>query len=89
MGVGLTLGDGDELGVGLTLGTGVGTLIATPLFQINFFPDLIQVYLIHAEVAVAPILVHDVPGLGAAVAIGEITASIKLKERRAKSFLRM
>ena len=85
--VGLTLGDGVALG--LVLGDGTGDLITTPLFQTNFFPDFIQVYLIPAEVAVAPSFVHVVPGLGAAVASGEIIPSNRPKDRSAKSFLRM
>jgi hypothetical protein len=31
-----------EVGLGVTVGVGVGLTIATPLFQTNFFPDLMQ-----------------------------------------------
>ena len=87
--VGLTLGDGEAIGVGLILGDGTGDLIATPLFQINFLPDLMHVYLIPADFAVAPSLLQVVPGFGAAVANGEIMPSNKPKVRSVRSFLRM
>ena len=41
-GVGVGVGVDIELGVGV--GVGVGFLIATPLFQTNFFPFFMQVY---------------------------------------------
>ena len=46
VGVGLGVGLGVGIGVGLGVGemAGAAVLIATPLFQTNFFPDLIQVY---------------------------------------------
>jgi hypothetical protein len=52
VGVGVGVGEGVELGVGvgigvdieLGVGVGVGFLIATPLFQTNFFPFFMQVY---------------------------------------------
>jgi hypothetical protein len=45
-------------------------LTAIPLFQINFFPDLMQVYLIPDDVLVFPSTLQAVPGLTAASAIG-------------------
>lgn len=50
--LGVGVGEGVELGVGvgigvdieLGVGVGVGFLIATPLFQTNFFPFFMQVY---------------------------------------------
>jgi len=67
-GVGVGLGDGDAVGVGVGMAEGVGVgsvglktgfisglsaaFTETPLFQINFLPDLIQVYLIPAVVLV-------------------------------------
>ena len=38
------LGVVDAIGVGVV--TGAASLTKTPLFQIKFFPDLIQVYLL-------------------------------------------
>ena len=80
MGVGVGVGVGDGVGVGEGVGVGVGEgvgegvgvtfLTATPLFQINFFPDLMQVYLIPDDVLVFPSVLHVVPGLTAASAIG-------------------
>ena len=44
LGVGVGIGVDIELGVGVGVGVGVGFLIATPLFQTNFFPFFMQVY---------------------------------------------
>ena len=77
---GLTLGVGVGVGVGVSVGVGVGStglntglgdgfgaaLIATPLFQTSFVPDLTQVNFLPEAVAVAPALVHLVPALGVA-----------------------
>jgi hypothetical protein len=41
-------------------------LIATPLFQTSFDPDLMQVNFLPEAVAVAPALVHLAPALGVA-----------------------
>ena len=38
------LEEGDEIGTGTAVGFGVGLATATPLFQISFLPDLVQVY---------------------------------------------
>ena len=63
-------GDGEDTGVGIGVGigfaTGEGDLIATPLFQSNFVPDLTQVNFLPAAVADAPALVHLAPALGVA-----------------------
>jgi hypothetical protein len=55
-------GETEDVGVGV----GVGLLIATPLFQTRFLPDLMQVNFLFAVVAVAPALVHLAPALGVA-----------------------
>jgi hypothetical protein len=55
-------GETEDVGVGV----GVGLLIATPLFQTRFLPDLIQVNFLPLAVAVAPALVHLAPALGVA-----------------------
>jgi predicted anti-sigma-YlaC factor YlaD len=73
-GIGVGVGDGDEVGAGIGstglktgLAEGFGAaLIATPLFQISFLPDLMQVNFFPAFVAVAPALVHLAPALTAA-----------------------
>ena len=45
VGVGVAVGVGVGVGVGVAVGVavGVGFLMATPLFQTNFLPDLMQV----------------------------------------------
>jgi hypothetical protein len=72
------LGAGGDVGVGVGVGvgstglrtgftTGFGAaLIATPLFQTSFVPDLMQVNFLPPAVAVAPALVHLAPALGVA-----------------------
>jgi hypothetical protein len=72
VGVGVGVGTGVGVGVGSTgLNTGFGdvfgaALIATPLFQTSFVPDLIHVNFLPDAVAVVPALVHFAPALGAA-----------------------
>jgi hypothetical protein len=80
VGVGVGVGVGVEDGVGVGVGVGVGStglktgftsgfgaaLIATPLFQTSFVPDLMQVNFLPAAFAVAPALVHLAPALGVA-----------------------
>lgn len=72
VGVGVGVGDGVGVGEGVGAGKGVGVafLTATPLFQINFFPDSTQVYLIPDDVLVFPSTLQAVPGLTAASATG-------------------
>ena len=55
------------MGFGLSEGVGV-VLIETPLFQINFFPDLTHVYLKLATTFVELILVQVVPAIDAELA---------------------
>jgi len=69
-GVGVGVGVGVGIGVGVGEGEGVAFFTATPLFQINFFPDLIQVYLIPDDVLVWPSTLQAMPGLTAASANG-------------------
>ena len=66
VGVGVGSGVGDGEGVGVGVATGVGFLIATPLFQTSFDPDLTQVNFFPPAVAVAPTFVHLAPALGVA-----------------------
>ena len=72
------------MGVGVAAGVGVGStglktgfksgfaaaFTDTPLFHTNFLPDLTQVYLIPDDVLVFPSVLHVVPGLTAASAMG-------------------
>ncbi|ASY20160.1 hypothetical protein A7sIIA15_04705 [Candidatus Planktophila vernalis] len=74
VGVGEGVADAEGVGVGVAEGvgvaTGTGCLTATPLFHTNFFPDLMQVYLIPDDVLVLPSTLQAVPGLTAASATG-------------------
>lgn len=59
-------GDGDGEGDFEEVGDGDGELLVvtlTPLFQINFLLNLIQVYFLPLTVTVLPIFEHEVPGL--------------------------
>jgi hypothetical protein len=75
--------DGVGAGVGSTgLNTGFGdgfgaALIATPLFQTSFVPDLIHVNFLPDAVAVVPAFVHLAPALGVAAWTG--VARVKSK----------
>ena len=68
--VGVGVGVGVATGVGVGVGVGdttvAGFLIATPLFQSSFVPDLTQVNFFPLAVAVEPAFVHLAPALGAA-----------------------
>jgi hypothetical protein len=64
--------------VTVAVGDGVGfgaALIAKPLFQTSFFPDLTQVNFLPDAVAVTPAFVHLAPALTAAKDGAEIMAS--------------
>jgi hypothetical protein len=66
--------------------TGEGFLIATPLFQTSFVPDLMQVNFFPDAVAVDPAFVHLVPALGAAACKGPAIPN-KAITKDAKNFL--
>ena len=60
--------------------------IATPWFQINFFPDFTQVYFLVLSVLVAPTLVHLVPAIvaenaGALVIINAKVSAVTIDKR--------
>ena len=80
-GVGSGVGDGEGVGVGVGFGVGVATgegfLIATPLFQTSFVPDLMQVNFFPDAVAVDPAFVHFDPAFGAAAWRGVARVRIK------------
>jgi len=59
-------GEGEGEGEGDAVTTTFGFLIATPLLQTNFFPDLIQVYFFPVTILVIPADGQVVPGLIAA-----------------------
>jgi hypothetical protein len=65
------LGDEDVGVVGEVL------LIPTPLFQRSFFPLLIQVYLIPADVLIWPSFLQVVPGFTAAEAVEKFNERTK------------
>jgi hypothetical protein len=69
-GVGVAEGEGVAEGFGVAEGDGAGLETSTPLFQTNFFPDLMQVNFFPLNVAVAPALVQVAPALGDAAKIG-------------------
>ena len=48
-------------------------LTATPLFQVSFLPDLVQVYFLPLAISVVPALVQVAPALGAAAFAGLIS----------------
>lgn len=89
LGLGVGVGEGNSDLLELGAGVGAGDLIATPLFQISFIPDLIHVYLMPAEFEVAPSLLHVAPGFGAAEAIGGMIASTKETNSRTWCLLRI
>ncbi len=61
VGVGVAVGVG--VGVGVDVGAGVGLATATPLFQSNFLPDLMQVNVFPAATALFPALLQAAPAL--------------------------
>ena len=75
VGVGVGVGVGEGVGVGVA--TGAGFLIATPLFQTSFVPDLMQVNFFPDAVAVDPAFVHFDPAFGAAAWSGVARVRIK------------
>jgi hypothetical protein len=85
------VGDGDGDGVGEADGDGVGEAdgeavgfgSVTPLFQINFLPDLIHVNLLPFAVAVLPTFLQGSPALTAATALNG--AASKASATRATS----
>lgn len=65
-GVGVGVGVGLGAGVGIGLGVGVAFLTTTPLFQSNFFPDLMQVYFLPLYVLTMPCFEQTDPAFGGA-----------------------
>jgi hypothetical protein len=77
--IGVAAGEGSGVGStgfisGLADGFGAG-LIATPLFQINFEPDLMQVNFLPPDTEVDPTFAHLLPALTAAKEGVTITVS--------------
>jgi hypothetical protein len=57
--------------------------VLTPLFQTNFFPDLMHVYVLLEAVEVMPAFLHALPALTAAFA--EIIGEVKKRENTDKN----
>jgi hypothetical protein len=77
---------------GLTVAEGVGfeAATATPLFQTNFFPDLMHVNFLPDETEVTPALEQDAPALAAAfTGISGMDMKRESIEKNAMSFLIM
>ena len=68
-GVGVGVGEAEGDGIGVADGEAVGLGSATPLFQINFLPDLTHVNLLPFAVSVVPTFLHGSPALTAATAL--------------------
>jgi hypothetical protein len=68
---------------GVGVGFGAAALIATPLFQTSFVPDLMHVNFLPDAVAVDPALVHLAPALTAAKEGAEI------KDKQSSSAIRI
>jgi hypothetical protein len=86
--IGLFAGDGVGDGDGVNDGeVVVGLAITTPLFQSNFFPDLIQVKVLLAVAETFPTFGHGEPALTAALAGFENSKIVKaINEKRATRF---
>ena len=85
--VGVGLGIGVEVGVGSTgLKTGFGdgfgaAVIAIPLFQTSFVPDLTHVNFLPDEIDVVPALVHLAPALG----VDAWTGAARVKSKKTEN----
>jgi hypothetical protein len=66
--IGVTAGDGFVLGL-------AAGFMATPLFQINFLPDLMQVYFLPLTTEVAFTLVHFAPAFAVKALASGITTT--------------
>jgi hypothetical protein len=66
-------GPPSEAEVGTFVAGELALVTATPLFQTNFFPDLIQVNFMPLEIVVAPALLQELPARIAAEAGRAIT----------------
>ena len=74
---------GSPIAVGFVgVGFGAAALIATPLFQTSFVPDLMQVNFLPDAVVVDPALVHLAPALTAAKDGAEIMDSDRISATR-------
>jgi hypothetical protein len=73
VGVGVGVGVAVATGVGVGVATGFGFGIATPLFQTNFLPLLMQVNFLPFVVAVTPAFLQLSPALTAATAFKGVT----------------
>ena len=87
--LGVALGStGAGLETAVAVGVGVGLVATvTPLFQVSFAPDLVQVYFFPATVWVSPALAHFEPGFGAEAEVaGAVPAIRRVTTASAVSF---
>jgi hypothetical protein len=82
--VAVGVGEFEVVGSGVTCA--VGFAIATPLFQINFLPDLTQVNFVVEVDENAPDLVQALPALTAALEIGVKRTAARAIERTIERF---
>ena len=79
VGVGVGVGCGCGTGWGWEIGVGVGVAFTvrtvTPLFQISFFPDFMQVNVFPLLICFAPAFKHFEPGVTAPLAKGNATTT--------------
>jgi len=89
VGVGAGVGVGVGVGFGAGVGVGLGVVLTTPtpLFQINFLPDLMQVNFFPEAIEDAPALLQDAPAFTAPIA-GDENEEIKkvIETTRARDF---
>jgi len=75
-----------EVAVGVDVGAGVvvgvAFFAATPLFQVNFLPDLVQVYFFPEAIEVDPALLHGFPAFTAPNAVAVNILLNKMQESR-------
>jgi hypothetical protein len=74
---------------GIRVDVGVGFLMATPLFQTNFLPDLMQVKVLVPTTDLFPTLMHLAPALVAECAgIGwNVSVKLKVKTNKVRTLL--
>jgi hypothetical protein len=72
--VGVTVGVGEDIGVGFAVGSGTETF--TPLFHINFLPDLTHVNFFPFAVVVVPTFLQGAPAFTTATALKGVAIKI-------------
>jgi hypothetical protein len=82
--IGSPIAIGVTAGVGFALGLAAG-FMATPLFQINFLPDFMQVYFLPLTTEVAFIFVHFAPALTVKALASGTTATNRAVTNKSES----